>query len=63
MRKFFESLMITVPYEAVSYSTEGRNKIIFLIGKTGQFSYGNLTEHQVSEMKRAGRFGSFGWAL
>lgn len=63
MRKFLESLDVAVPGSAVSYSTEGADKITFLIGKTGQFISLVLTNHQVIEMKKVGCFGSFGWDL
>lgn len=63
MRKFLERLDIAVPRCAVSYSTEGADKITFLIGKTGQFISLALTNDQVIEMKKVRCFGSFGWDL
>lgn len=63
MRKFLEKIEVEIPAGAVSYSTEDSNKIIFLVGETGQFISGVLTDQQVSEIKRGGCFGSFGWNL
>lgn len=63
MREFLESLGVIVPDGAVSYSTEGSNKIIFLIGKTGEFLDDVLTEDQADKMKEFNCFGSFGWDL
>lgn len=63
MKTFLENIGVAIPSGAVSYSTEGSSKIIFLIGKTGEFSYGELTSKQVEEMKKGNCFGSFGWNL
>lgn len=63
MKKFLENIGVAIPLGAVSYSTGGSSKIIFLIGKTGEFSYGELTSKQVEEMKRGNCLGSFGWNL
>ena len=63
MKTFLEKIGVAIPLGAVSYSTEGSSKIIFLIGKTGEFSYEELTSKQVEEMKRGNCFGSFGWSL
>lgn len=63
MKKFLESIGINVPEGAVSFSTEGSDQIVFLIGNTGQFIFLSLTNHQAEEMKRAKCFGSFGWDL
>ncbi|MBY0498562.1 MAG: hypothetical protein K2Q14_04225 [Gammaproteobacteria bacterium] len=63
MKNFLESIGVKIPEGAVSYNTEGSNKIIFLIGQTGKFVESNLTQDQANEMKKGGCFGSFGWEI
>lgn len=63
MRKFLESIEVKIPEGAVSYSTEGSDKIIFLIGQTGNFVESTLTQDQANKMKNGGCFGSFGWEI
>lgn len=63
MRKFLESIGVKIPEGAVSYSTEGSDKIIFLIGQSGKFVESNLTQDQADGMKKGGCFGSLGWEI
>lgn len=63
MFKFLESIGVKVPEGAASYNTEGSDKIIFLIGKSGQFVESYLTQEQANEIKKGDCFGSFGWEI
>lgn len=63
MGAFLEKLGISVPNSAVSFHTIGGNEIVFLVGATGKFHNGLLTEDQSAQLKRIGCFGSFGWSL
>lgn len=54
---------LEIPEGAVSYNTEGADKIIFLIGQTGKFVEFTLTADQANELKKGGCFGSFGWGI